>query len=230
MKKRVIILGIAGSLLFTSCDVISGLFSQVASVANLINCEYSLKNVDHVTVAGVNVKDITKGNINATDVVMLTSALLSKNIPLAMDMNINVKNPTNNVASLTNMDWALDIESSQFATGTVNKHYSIGAKKTSVVPLNVGTDLYSLFSQKGIESLKSFASSFTDKGTSSKVGVRIKPSLQVAGQTFKAPNFINITKNVGGSTASSTQNSNSQSLKQSTKKTTLNDMKNKSGK
>lgn len=207
MKKSTIILAVAGAMLFSSCDAIQSLLGQVSSVANLINCEYSLKNVDNVSVAGVNVKDLTEGNVTATDVVKLSAALLSKNIPLAMDMNINVKNPTDKAASLTNMDWALDIESSQFATGTVKKSYNIGAKRTSTVPLNVGTDLYSLFSQKGLESLKSFAGSFTNNGTSSKVGVRIKPSLQVAGKTFKAPNYINITKNVGGGTSTSTKSS-----------------------
>lgn len=199
MKKIALLAIVAGTMMFSSCDIVEGLFTQVASIANLANCEYSLKNVNNVTVAGVNVKDVTNGNICATDVIKLSTALISKNIPLAMDMNINVKNPTESNASLSNLDWALDIEQSQFATGTVNKKYNIAAKRTSTVPLNVGTDLYSLFSKNGLESLKNFAGSFTSQGTSSKVGLRIKPSLTVGSQVFKAPNYINITKNVGGS-------------------------------
>ena len=193
--KKILIVSLASiALMCASCSILSDVASQVQGLANLANCEFNLKNVSNLSVAGVNVKDITNGNISAIDVVKLTSALVSKNVPLNMDVNVNVKNPTDKNAVLSAMDWALDIQKSQYATGTLNKRYNIVANKTSIVPLNVGTDLYSLFSKKGAEDLKKFASSFSSNGLSSDLDLRIKPSLEVAGQTIKYPNFINITK------------------------------------
>lgn len=194
MKK--ILLAIVIAIVCTSCDTMMNVAKQLQGIANLVKCEYSLKNVDNIAVAGVNLKNVTQGNINAGDILRLTSALVNKSIPLSMDVNMNVKNPTQHNANMTHLDWALDIENSQFATGAVNNNYTIAPQSTSTVPLSVGTDVYSLFSKKGIESLKSFASSFSNQGTSSKLGLRIRPSLTVAGQTFKAPNYITLTKKI----------------------------------
>ena len=197
MKKSLIIVAVACSLSFTSCTFLDNLANNLSSIANLANCEYSLQNVSNVSVAGVNVRNITKGQISATDVVMLAS--------VALDVNIGVKNPTDRSALLTTMDWALDIATQEFATGTTNQNYTINAKKTTTVPLGVSTDLYKLFSSTGIEALKTFAGSFTKEGTSSQLGLRVRPSVSVAGQTIKSPSYIQIMK---PATATSTSGNN----------------------
>lgn len=201
MKKSLIIVTVVCALVFGSCAYLDNLARNVSSIANLVNCEYSLKNVSNVSVAGVNVRNIASGQISATDLVMLASAITSKKVPLALNVNIDVKNPTDRNALLTTMDWALDVASKEFATGTTNQNYNINANKTTVVPLNVSTDLYKLFSSSGVEALKAFASSFTKEGTSSQLGLRVRPAVQVAGQTIKSPSYIQILKPASGNTA-----------------------------
>ncbi|MBR3412990.1 MAG: hypothetical protein IKG81_09920 [Bacteroidales bacterium] len=204
MKKSLIAVIVAGSLLCGSCTFLDNLANNLSSIANLVNCEYTLKDVTNVSVAGVNVKNVTSGNISATDVVKLVSAITTKSVPLALNVNINVKNPTDKNALLTLMDWALDVATKEFATGTTNQNYNIVASKTTTVPLGVSTDLYSLFSKDGLESLKTFASSFTSQGTSSQLGLRIRPSVSVAGQTFKSPSYIQILKPTTAGTTTNT--------------------------
>lgn len=211
MKKSLVIVAVACSLLFSSCTFLDNLANNLSSMANLLNCEYSLRNVSNVSVAGVNVKNVAKGNISATDVVMLASAITSKQVPLALNVNIDVKNPTDRSALLTMMDWALDVASNEFATGATNQNYTINAKNTTMVPLGVSTDLYKLFSGTGVEALKTFASSFRQDGTSSQLGLRIRPSVSVAGQTIKTPNYIQIMKpdgTSGTSTSATSTNTN----------------------
>ena len=157
--------------------------------------------------AGVNVRNIASGQISATDVVMLASAITSKKVPLALNVNIGVKNPTDRNALLTTMDWALDIAAKEFATGSTNQNYNINAKKTTTVPLGVSTDLYQLFSSTGVEALKTFASSFSKDGTSSQLGLRVRPAISVAGQTIKSPSYIQIMSPSTSSTTSSTSTS-----------------------
>lgn len=192
MKKIVIACAALGCMLFSSCTLLDNLVNNLSSVANLINCEYSLKNVSNVSVAGVNVKNVVNGNITATDVVLLAAAITNKKVPLSLDVNIDVKNPTQSAAMLSTMDWALDIAKTQFATGATTQSYNIKPKTTSTVPLGVSTDLYRIFSKDGINSLKTFAGSFNSEGKSSQVGLKIRPSLTVANQTIKAPDFISI--------------------------------------
>lgn len=128
-------------------------------------------------------------------------------MPLALNVNIGVKNPTDRNALLTTMDWALDIAAKEFATGSTNQNYNINAKKTTTVPLGVSTDLYQLFSSTGVEALKTFASSFTKDGTSSQLGLRVRPAISVAGQTIKSPSYIQIMSPSTSSTTSSTSTS-----------------------
>ncbi len=206
MKKRIIsaVLIAVVTLAVSSCSIINSILQQADELANLANCEYSLKNVSNLTIAGVNVKNVTNGNISATDVLKLSSALISKQVPLAMDVNIDIKNPTEKNAALTAMDWILDIDGSQFANGNSAKNYTITQKATTTVPLGVNTDLYSMFSKDGINSLKNFVGSFKSDGTSSKVGLRIKPSLNVAGMQVPMPNYIKVEKKTGSNNNTNT--------------------------
>lgn len=197
MKKKIIAIALcAGLLMCASCSFIQDLAKQMRGIANLANCEYTMTGVNNVSVAGVNLKKISNGQVSATDVLTLSAALLQKSLPLTMDVNVKVKNPTDYEARLSTMDWALDIENTQFATGLVNQNRTIGAKNSSTVPLAVGTDIYRLFSKNGIESVKKFAGSFKNDGTSSKVALRIRPHVKIANMDMPT-SYITLTKNVG---------------------------------
>lgn len=202
MKKLTFVLVMAGSILLSSCDVLTQLADQFASVANLANCEFNLKNVSNVTVAGVNVKNLTQGNLSATDVVKLVAAYQTKQVPLAMNLNVDVTNPTTTQAAMTALDWILAIDGTDMASGVNSNSYTIKPSATTTVPLGVNTDLGQLFSQKGLDALKNFASSFTSEGLSSKVGVRVKPSLSVGTAVVPFPNYITLEKRTGTQPAS----------------------------
>lgn len=204
MKKITLALVLAGSILLSSCDILTQVASQFSSVANLANCEFALKNVSNVSVAGVNVKNLTNGNLSATDIVKLVAAYQSKQVPLNLDVNVNVKNPTTTQAAMTALDWILAIDGSDMANGVSSKNYTIKPSTTTTVPLPVSTDLGKLFSQKGLDALKNFASSFTSEGISSKVGLRVRPSLSVGTTQVPFPNYITLEKKTGTTTTNNT--------------------------
>ena len=200
MKKITFLFLMAGTILLSSCDIINSLASQANSLANLKNCEFNLKNVDNVSVAGINVKNLTNGNLSASDVVKLVAAYQSKKVPLAMNVNMNVKNPTTQEAALSVLDWILAIDGTDMASGTNNQKYTIKPSTTTTVPLGVSTDLGDLFSKKGLDALKTFASSFSNEGVSSKVGLKVKPSLAVGTTTIPYPGYITLEKKTGNTT------------------------------
>ena len=72
------------------------------------------------------------------------------------------------------------------------------------MPLGVNTDLAELFSSKGLDALKNFASSFSTEGISSKVGLRIRPSMNVGTQTIPFPDYIKLEKKTGSTTTTTT--------------------------
>lgn len=199
MKKGIFLTVAIGTMMLSSCDIVNDLAGQVQSVANLKNCQFNMKNVSNVTVADVNVKNLSQGKLSATDVVKLVAAYQSKKVPLAMDVNVGVKNPTKQKAAMTALDWILAIDGADIANGVSKKSYTIKPSTTTTVALPVNTDLGQLFSSKGVEALKNFASSFTSDGTSSKVGLRVKPSLSVGSTQVPFPSYIKLEKKTGKS-------------------------------
>lgn len=189
-----------------SCSSLTSIAKQVAGVANLVNCEYSLKDVNNVYVAGVNIKNISNGNLSVTDIAKLSSAIIAKKVPISMDVNVNVKNPTANSAALTAMNWICEIDGTQFANGNTTSTYTINPNSTSTIPLSVSSDIYQMFSSGGVESLKNFVNSFSSDGTSSKIALKIKPTLNVAGVQIAAPEYITLQKNTGTTTTQTTTN------------------------
>ena len=204
MKKITLALVMAGSILLSSCDVLTQVADQFVSVANLVNCEFNLKNVSNVSVAGVNVKNLTQGNLTATDVVKLVAAYQSKKVPLAMDVNVDITNPTTTKAAMTALDWILAIDGTDMANGVNTNSYTIKPSTTTTVPLGVNAELADLFSKKGVEALKTFASSFTNEGISSKVGLRVKPSISVGTAQVPFPDYIKLEKKTGSSAKTNT--------------------------
>ncbi len=207
MKKITLALAVAGSILLSSCDILTEVANQFSSVANLTNCEFALKNVSNVSVAGVNVKNLTKGQLSATDVVKLVAAYQTKQVPLAMNVNVDVTNPTTQQAAMTALDWILAIDGKDLVNGVNNNSYTIRPSATTTVPLPVNADLGQLFSKEGLDALKTFASSFTNDGISSKVGLRVKPSISVGTAQVPFPDYIKLEKKTGTATSSSTNTS-----------------------
>ena len=197
MKKITFALLMAGCILLNSCDVLADLASQVNSVANLANCEFDIKNVTNVNVAGVNVKNLTQGNLTASDVIKLVAAYQAKKVPLNMNLNVGVTNPTTTQAAMTALDWILAIDGTDMASGVNSNGYTIKPSTTTTVPLGVNADLAELFTKKTVDALKNFASSFSNEGISSMVGLRVKPSLSVGEVQVPFPNYINLEKKTG---------------------------------
>ena len=151
---------------------------------NVNACNRNKRRVKNKLVANVNVMN-TNGNIEKNKIVV----------------NMNVKNPTTQEAALSVLDWILAIDGTDMASGTNNQKYTIKPSTTTTVPLGVSTDLGDLFSKKGLDALKNFASSFSSDGTSSKMGLRVKPSLTVGSSVIPFPNYIALEKKTGTTSA-----------------------------
>lgn len=216
MKKRSLRILFAVALLslgFTSCEVLN----QIAGMANLVNCKYALNNVTDVCVAGVSVKNVSNGNITASDLLKLTAALSQKKVPITMNVNVDVTNPTANSASLTAMDWVCEIDGLQLATGTSTRAYTITPNATTKVSLPVAADAYSLFSSLEQDALKNFISSFKSNGTNDKLAIAIRPSVKVGEVSIPSPGYINIVgkcKTINSDNASSSSSSSTGNTQQ----------------
>ena len=179
--------------LCVSCDVLN----QVSQTYNLVRkCKFSLDNVQNVTLAGINLKNINTSSLTAANLTKLGAALLTKNIPLAMTVNVGIQNPTAKPASLNAMDWKVAIDDLELATGSTTKKVSVPSKSKSSMPLSFNINTYDLFSKDGVTAIKNFVSSFSQKdATSSRVAIKVNPTVAIGSQSVKL-GYMTLSKQV----------------------------------
>lgn len=189
-KKTLIILFVTIGL--ASCDVLN----QVAQVANFANCKFSFNSVDQIQMLGVNLsKGMSKSDLNATQLLSLTNAIMTRKLPVSFNVNVGVNNPNAIPASMTKMDYIITLNGKEVISTSLNKSISVGANSSSVVSIPVTTDLFQLFSGESADALLNLA--FKLAGASSNpvnVGLKVKPYISVNGQHLSYPDYITMNK------------------------------------
>ncbi|MDR1198749.1 MAG: LEA type 2 family protein [Prevotellaceae bacterium] len=184
----------SGFLLFTallSC-------SALQSALQIVNCKYDIEGVANPVIAGVSLNNITNsGQIQAMDLIKLTAAFATKNFPLSVTVNVKATNPGNIAATVQRLDWAIDLEQKEILNGTVSEVISIPSNGGSaIIPVTLGVDLFQLFKGETRDNLLNLAMNIANVGeSSSKVSIRIRPTVVIAGQSLTA-GFITLSKTV----------------------------------
>ena len=190
LKKTLIILFVAMGL--ASCDVLN----QVAQMANFATCTFNFNNVNQIEMLGVNLsKGMTKQDLNVTQLLSLTNALMSKTLPVSFNVNVDVKNPNSIAAAMSKMDYIVTLNGKQVISTTMNQSINVPANSTNTVSIPITTDLFQLFSGESADAILNLA--FKLAGASSdpvNVGLKVKPYISINGQQLAYPDFITMNK------------------------------------
>ena len=190
LKKTLIVLFVTMGL--ASCSVLS----QMAQVANFVNCKFDFNSVDKIQMLGVNLsKGMSKTDLNATQLLSLANALMKKELPVTFNVNVNVNNPNSIAAAMTKMDYILTLNGKQVVSTTMSNSVNVPAKSNSMVTIPVTTDLFQLFSGESADAIVNLA--FKLAGASSNpvnVGLQVKPYITVGNQQLAYPNYITLNK------------------------------------
>ncbi|MDR0560064.1 MAG: LEA type 2 family protein [Prevotellaceae bacterium] len=176
---------------FSSCETLSG-------VVSFVNCKYEFTGLSNPGVAGISLGNINNvQNLNATSMLKLTAGIMSGSLPMSFTVNIKATNPNATAAQIAGLDWAIDLNTSNILTGNLNSPVSIAANGgTTVIPINIETDLLKLFKNESKDNILKFVNSLLNMGEgSSDITFRIRPAVIVGGQKIST-GFISLTKNV----------------------------------
>ncbi len=187
MKKPVIIVVIV--LIFASCGIIN-------KMSTFAKCDFKLKSLEEISIAGVDVTKIKDFNsLNFLDAAKITAAYATNSLPLNLTANIFVKNPNPSPASMTKMDWILNIDNTQIVNGILNKKIDVAANNGTVTfPLSIKTDLMKILSGKSADAIKSFGLGLADANNkaSSRIALKVKPYVTVAGVSLAYPDYFTV--------------------------------------
>ena len=189
MKKRITICiaVLAVMVILAGCSALSGLTS-------FAKCNFDFNSVTDVTLCGINVNNKKSvKDFNVTDALKLANAFTSKSFPLALNVNVDVKNPNTTTARLDGFDYILWIDDVKMTSGSMTKQVSVGANEKVMMPVNFTVDLLEILKSESRDKLISFGSGLaTNNADASRVKLSIKPYFTIGGSVMKFPSYITI--------------------------------------
>jgi len=177
-----------------------GVSRQVRQASSLATCDFRIRSVEKVTLAGVVLDDIKSINdLSFSDVALIMAGLASPVFPLSLQINVEVRNPNPTDAGLNRLEWILFIDDVQMTSGIVEEPFIIPAMGVSVIPVAVGLDLKQVLSGKPADALLNFCMNLSGAGkTPTRVKIRLKPTILVAGTALKYPGYITVNTSYSG--------------------------------
>ncbi|MCQ2321225.1 MAG: LEA type 2 family protein [Bacteroidales bacterium] len=194
LKRTLIIIFVALGL--SSCEALTQIANQAAQMYNFVNCTFDLNNINNIKMLDVNLsKGMTKSDLNVSQLLKLTNALMSKSLPVSFNVNLDVDNPNSIAASMAKMDYILTLNGKQVVSTTLNQGVNVPANSKGSVSIPITTDLFELFSGESADAIVNLA--FKLAGASNEpvnVGLKVKPYIKINNQQLAYPDFISLDK------------------------------------
>jgi hypothetical protein len=176
-----------------------GINKQTQQIKALEKCTYKIASADQITIAGTNVKSILeKENINLGSLPGLALGFLRKDIPMRAKLNLEITNPTGDLASINEFEYKILINQAEIATGFVNQQVMVQPGQTTSVPVDINANVFPFLSNSKVmdEVARFFKASQGGAEQKGIVTLKIKPSFMVGNSLVKYPGFITIDKEV----------------------------------
>jgi len=193
--KKILLLCLT-AVVISSC----GINRQAQQIKALEKCTYRITSADQITLGGADVKKMFNNqDINLASLPGLALGLLRKDVPLRARLNLEVKNPTGDDASINEFEYKILINRQELATGFVNQALNVAAGQTSTVPVDMEINVYPFVSNsKVMGEITDFLKSGKNGGPEKKgiLTLKIRPSIKVGNTIVKYPGFITVDKEV----------------------------------
>lgn len=186
-----IFLFIVGLLIFAGCSIVQ----QVNQMKPFARCEFRLKSAENIRLAGVDVgRYKSVRDLNFADGARFALALSQKELPLSLTLNVEVKNPNTESASMNRMNWRMFIDENEIAAGLLQEKVSVsGSGGVSTLPLKASADLKKVLTGKTVESIGNFAFNLAGEGNQpTRFMLKVKPTIDVLGFAVEYPEYFDV--------------------------------------
>jgi len=187
-NKKFILFALVFAFAIVSCK-------QLQELTNLTKCDFRLKTVDNIQLAGVNVQNIKNVNqISIIDVAKLTTAFLSKNLPLSFNLNVEARNPNPKQAAMTALDWILLIDDIEMTRGIINQRYAVPANGgITTIPMNMNFNLFQVLNGRAKDAMINFSLNLSGQGNApTRIALKAKPTIMLGNYPLQYPGYITV--------------------------------------
>lgn len=184
------------SVIISGCTV----SNQISQMATLALCDFRINSVSNVTLAGINVQTIrSMQDLSFSDAQRLLAAAASGTFPLAMQVNIDVKNPNATAAGMNKLEWILFIDDIQMTQGEVNHSLYVPANNgVASLPIGVTIDLKKALQGKSLDAMINFGLNISGQGNKpTRLLAKLKPTILIGQNQLSYPGYINVRTEFG---------------------------------
>ena len=200
LARPLVLLNLSAALLgagltLTDC---AGINRQKEEGQNFQNCTFALQSIEQATLGGVNVTNVrSAADLSPGDRARILAAYAAGSLPLDMRVNLQVTNPTADLAALNALDYKILVDGNEIATGATTQRIEVPGNSTATLTLPVTADARKVVANGGAEALGGFALGLADRSRQpTRVTIAVRPSVKFLGTTIKSPNYITIDKDV----------------------------------
>lgn len=187
---RKLLLLAAAILLLNSCSV----FSELAAFSK---CEFRFRSIQDPELCGINVSQKSSWtDFSLMEGQAIAGQVLQKRLPLIITVNVEARNPGRSLAAVNSIQWIAMIDDMQVAEGAVSQRVEIPPSGgTSIIPVRVQADVFDYLKGDNARSMLDFAMSLINAGDhSSRLSLKIKPSVLIGNREIPYPDYFTITR------------------------------------
>lgn len=169
----------------------------LSELTALTKCEFSFHSVSNPRVCGIPVSGKKAwSDFSLMDGQVIATNLLNKTLPFQIVANVEARNPGTAAAAVQSILWIAYIDDIQVAQGQVSERVEVppsGGK--AMIPVRISSDLFKFLEGDNPRTMINFALNLADAGNQpTRLSMKIKPSVLVAGQTINYPGYFTIAK------------------------------------
>lgn len=171
--------------------------SYLKELSVLKECEFRVGTLENPMLAGVDIsKIVTVKDYSLEQTGKITKSILQGTLPLSFILNVDVKNPNQNNASLNRLEYIAYIDETEVASGSMEEHVIIPAGGgIATIPLKVETDILKLLKKEPINTVLNYTLNLADDGKRPvRVSLKIKPWIAIGNKDVEYPGYLTITK------------------------------------
>ena len=161
----------------------------------LSKCEFRVKDVSDIMLAGVTVENVDDfSDINYLDGLILLAAASAGNLPLSLNVNVEVKNPNSEMAAVNKTEWKLYVDDLLITTGTYEDRLEIPPYDgIAILSVPVAVNLAELLEGETGRALINLALNLAEIGDEpSRITLSAKPYIYVGERLIRYPGFFDI--------------------------------------
>lgn len=175
-----------------------GISEQVQQAKAFKDADFRLASVEQATVAGIDVTKIRQpGDLSTLDRARLAVAYASGNLPLRMRVNLEIRNPNDEMAALNELDYIALLDGKQVATGRTTERIEVAPNGgVALAPVTLESNLREAMGERSAESLADMVLGLADRDQQPlHLTLRIRPTFVTSsGRRIAPAGYVSVDK------------------------------------